>query len=262
MGKLPAIQFYTGDWLKDTELSLCSSSTRGIWIDILCRMHESGRSGVITGTVEQLCRVCRATAAEMSLALDELSQSRTAVVSERNGIYTIINRRMKEEDAERKATQQRVQKFRKSKNVTNGNGNVTGAQSPVNKGDKKDITNMKRKSNGDVTPYSSTSSTSTTISSSNEKEIGGGKPPPTAANSPPDVQGESGKAYLERKQREHPLLDVRAVYDEFLSKCGSERYPNLKNTRRHFDKWLEDEDIPLDVPSEGKSIVPGIGKVK
>lgn len=49
--KLPALQFYVGDWQKDLNLRRCSHGAKGVWIDTLCLMHESGERGVlITGT--------------------------------------------------------------------------------------------------------------------------------------------------------------------------------------------------------------------
>src|SRR5688500_14639992 len=95
--KAPAFQFYPGDWLKDPQLSMCSPASRGVWMDLLCAMHELGRSGQVTGTVDQLCRLCRCTAAEMSAALTELESTKTASVSERNGVVTVICRRMQRE---------------------------------------------------------------------------------------------------------------------------------------------------------------------
>lgn len=135
--KLPAFQFYTGDWLKDPQLSMCSPSTRGIWVDLLCAMHELGRCGQVTGTVEQICRPCRCTSAEMSAALAELDSTKTAIVSERNGFVTVTCRRMNREYKERIATNSRVRKHRGSP----------------------DVTEEKRRSNN---PSSSSSSTSTT----------------------------------------------------------------------------------------------------
>lgn len=38
--KRPAFQFYPGDWLRDTALRSCSVSARGLWIEMLCLMHE------------------------------------------------------------------------------------------------------------------------------------------------------------------------------------------------------------------------------
>lgn len=47
IGKLPAFQFYTGDWLKDPGVRALSPLERGIWFDMLCFMHESERRGAL-----------------------------------------------------------------------------------------------------------------------------------------------------------------------------------------------------------------------
>lgn len=112
MSKPPAFQYYTGDHFKDPQLSMCSLATRGVWFDFLCAMHECGRSGQVSGTVEQLSRIARCTTAEIRVALDELKLTRTAEVSERNEIVTVINRRMKREARERLMTNERVKKHR------------------------------------------------------------------------------------------------------------------------------------------------------
>tara|TARA_Y100001938_G_scaffold121729_1_gene169595 strand:- start:146 stop:853 length:708 start_codon:yes stop_codon:yes gene_type:complete len=46
-GKLPAIMFYPGDWMKDPALRATSLFARGLWIDLLCLMHESPRRGYL-----------------------------------------------------------------------------------------------------------------------------------------------------------------------------------------------------------------------
>ncbi len=38
--KRPAFQFYPSDWLSDTALRMCSEGARGIWMDMICYMHE------------------------------------------------------------------------------------------------------------------------------------------------------------------------------------------------------------------------------
>jgi len=45
MAKLPAFQFYPGDWMKDPELRSCSIFARGLLVDILCLMHEANPRG-------------------------------------------------------------------------------------------------------------------------------------------------------------------------------------------------------------------------
>jgi len=43
--KLPALQFYTGDWRKDPGVQALDHELKGIWIDLLCIMHESPERG-------------------------------------------------------------------------------------------------------------------------------------------------------------------------------------------------------------------------
>jgi len=44
-GKLPAIQFYPGDWKKDAGVQSLSFHDRGVWFEILLLMHESPERG-------------------------------------------------------------------------------------------------------------------------------------------------------------------------------------------------------------------------
>lgn len=48
MAKLPSFQFYPGDWLKDPNLRRCSKAAKGMWIDMLCLMHENDERGVFS----------------------------------------------------------------------------------------------------------------------------------------------------------------------------------------------------------------------
>lgn len=94
MASQPYLALYTGDWKKDPELSMCFAATRGIWIDLLCSIHD-GRIGQVTGTAEQLSRLGRCDAASMTAALHDLQANRAANISERDGVFTVICRRMK-----------------------------------------------------------------------------------------------------------------------------------------------------------------------
>jgi len=95
--KYPHMQFYTGDWLKDPRLSLCHPASRGIWIDLLCAMHELDRSGELRGTTEELSRLARCSTVELEAALTDLQNKSAAEVIQRNGSCVIANRRMKRE---------------------------------------------------------------------------------------------------------------------------------------------------------------------
>lgn len=95
--KFPWMQFFCGDWLKDPRLSLCSPATRGVWIDLLCAMHENNRVGELRGTHEQLARIARCLPVDLAHALTELQTTEAADVTERNSVVTVTNRRMKRE---------------------------------------------------------------------------------------------------------------------------------------------------------------------
>lgn len=93
--RLPFMQFYVDDWITDPALSMCSPTTRGIWIDLLCAMHRLGRAGEIVGTDDQIARLCRCSTEEARVAIAELEQTGAADVSRdcRHGV-AIRNRRM------------------------------------------------------------------------------------------------------------------------------------------------------------------------
>jgi len=86
--KLPAVMFYTGDWLKEPTLRATSLAARGLWIDMLCFMHESPRRGYLMLTKDvpmQACHLARAAGTDLDtceILLGEL---------ERNGVLSIID---------------------------------------------------------------------------------------------------------------------------------------------------------------------------
>ena len=43
--KLPALQFYTGDWRKDPCVQALDHEHKGVWIDLLCIMNETSERG-------------------------------------------------------------------------------------------------------------------------------------------------------------------------------------------------------------------------
>lgn len=45
--KRPSFQFYPSDWLRDTALRSCSTGARGLWIDMICYMHEGNPYGYL-----------------------------------------------------------------------------------------------------------------------------------------------------------------------------------------------------------------------
>lgn len=104
------MQLVTGEWKKDPALSACSAATRGIWIDLICSMHDAEQCGRLSANKEILARYGRCSVQELDAALVELRVTKTADVTFRNGIVTVTNRRMRREFEIREAA--RLRKWR------------------------------------------------------------------------------------------------------------------------------------------------------
>lgn len=48
MAKRPSFQFYPADWRSDPDLRMCSGPARGLWLEMLCLMHEGEPYGFLT----------------------------------------------------------------------------------------------------------------------------------------------------------------------------------------------------------------------
>lgn len=113
--------------MKDPAVSALSPAARGIWWDIICVMHEAGRSGVLTGSRASLSRLARCSTDELGSALNEFAVCGTCDVQECNGLVTVVCRRMKREAESRKNGAERVEVFRAKQA---GNAPVTPEVTP------------------------------------------------------------------------------------------------------------------------------------
>jgi hypothetical protein len=73
MSKLPAFQFYPGDWRKDLGVQSLNYHDRGVWFEMLCLMHESERRGALMLNGQPMPRI--ALARVLGLPLDELNET-------------------------------------------------------------------------------------------------------------------------------------------------------------------------------------------
>ena len=98
---MPAIMFYTGDWLKDPAVRCCSLKARGLWIDMLCLMYESpirGHLSLASGKpvdATKLARMVGGGVKEVEELLDELYECGVFSKSD-DGI--IFSRRMVQDE--------------------------------------------------------------------------------------------------------------------------------------------------------------------
>lgn len=138
--KRPSFQFYPGDWLNDAPLRMVSIGARGLWIDMLCIMHQGSDYGhlKVNGKVilpANLARMTGTTLRECEGFLEELKSA--GVYSEIDG-GCIYSRRMVRDEKTREA--------RAAGGFKGGN--------PALMGEKK----VNLQSNLEITPSSSSSS--------------------------------------------------------------------------------------------------------
>jgi len=115
MAKLPAFQFYPGDWLSNTRLQVCSMAAQGLFITLMCYMHQSDRYGylLVNGAKpdrKQMMKLTRMNPKSFTHALSELLGS-GVIKEDENGV--LYCRRMIED--------QRLREIRKEAGSKGGN---------------------------------------------------------------------------------------------------------------------------------------------
>ena len=78
--KRPAFQFYPADWRNNAKLRRCSEAARGVWMDVLCVLHDSDEYGVCRWPLVDLAR---AAGANLKL-VKELAQKDVLKGSDKN----------------------------------------------------------------------------------------------------------------------------------------------------------------------------------
>lgn len=177
--KRPAFQFYPGDWQHDAALRSCSVAARGLWIEMMCVMHQAEPYGTLSLNgdaidVQQLARMVGAGAKETARWLAEL-EAAGAFSRDANG--RIYSRRMVRDE--------RVRNVRAEAGKLGGNPDLLGRKDN-HLSTSKDNHQVAHKDKVKPTP-SSSSSSSTAASTSkarSKSEAGAFAPPdwvPTAA---------------------------------------------------------------------------------
>lgn len=63
MSERPALQLYVKDWLTNQKLRRCSPAARGVWLDVICTLHDSeggGDYGIARYSLKELSRAVHA----------------------------------------------------------------------------------------------------------------------------------------------------------------------------------------------------------
>lgn len=127
----PFLKFFPSDWRSDPRLKMCGAAARGIWIEMICLMHEATPYGHLlihgqTPNEAQLASLTGIPAAELSEGISEL---------ERMGVYS----RTKEGVLySRKLVRMEAKSVKARRNGKKG-----GNPSICNKGEKKESVNLK-----------------------------------------------------------------------------------------------------------------------
>jgi hypothetical protein len=109
MSKLPALQFYVGDWRKDAGVQALSFHDRGVWFEILCLMHESEERGklLLNGQAMPDDALARLLGLDKQVLTKTLTTLLTFGVASRDPeTGALMNRRMVRDEEIRKIRQQ------------------------------------------------------------------------------------------------------------------------------------------------------------
>lgn len=136
MSKLPFMQFFPTDWIRDTRM--LSPMARGCWIDAICTMWDSPERGVCHADVTGMSRMWGCTEDETFAVLEEFKRYNTCEVeivgTGCHAAVTLMSRRIVRDENEREQARIRKNKQR-AREAESG------------------VTEKSRAHHGDVTPY-------------------------------------------------------------------------------------------------------------
>lgn len=231
--KRPSFQWYPGDWLSKPEVRACSIAARGLWIDMICLMHEGEPYGHLTirGKVvlpNILARITGTTVEEVETLLAELEGLGVFSRTEDGIIYS---RRMVQDERIRQTRAEGGFKSLDNPNVpkpktTEGIPSVTTS--------KVDLEGIPPETTFDPSPSSSSSS-----SSSEEKEKRSHSRSERSRR--PVVCDDEYLAELQANPA-YQGLDVRRLYQKMVVWCEQKR---KKPTRLRLINWLNHEEQPM-----------------
>ncbi|WP_187612983.1 hypothetical protein [Paraburkholderia sp. 31.1] len=69
--KRPSFQFYPGDWTSNGKLRRCSHSEKGIWIDVLCLLHDQEDYGTVRWPLRDIAQAVHCTLAALRMLADK-----------------------------------------------------------------------------------------------------------------------------------------------------------------------------------------------
>lgn len=103
--KRPAFQFYPADWRRDSALQSCSVAARGLWIELMCVMHDCEPYGVLSvnGKAMSASQLSRLVGEQEKVVTRLLSELEDAGVCSRDEQGRLFSRRMVKDEAVRES---------------------------------------------------------------------------------------------------------------------------------------------------------------
>lgn len=129
MAKQPYIQFYLGDYIKDTRV--LPLNVKGGWVDLILSMWDNDPKGELAGTMDDFARIMNCSKEEAILVIQTLKQKKIFDYTEEpDGHLKIISRKQKK--------MQKLSEIRKNAGKEGGNPNllIQKHKQPPNQKDK------------------------------------------------------------------------------------------------------------------------------
>lgn len=238
MAKLPYMQFYPADYLRDTRC--LSMASRGAWVDILCTLWNAKKRGQKTLSLEGWAGELGKPAAEVSLYLLDLESHEIGkFIHEKDEKITIICRRMVREDRTRRLALKRLHKHRDTSVKRSCNADETPVQRPIYQ--KSEVRNQNQKSEEEVREENT-------------------PPPPTRRTGvgkvafPPDWKPDPEEMQQWKQHGINPFVEFATFRDHALA---NDR--RCKDWKAAFRNWCRKA---ISMKEQKTWPVPGVGSIR
>ncbi len=241
--KRPSFQWYPNDWLSAPDVRACSIAARGLWIDMICLMHQGIPYGhlMLNGKVYlegSLAKISGISETEVKAALDELE---ALGVFSRTPEGVIFCRRMVEDERLRQVRAAGGFKALENPNVPRPKVEEQGIPSSYT-----------------TEEYQQPIPSSSSSSSSSKEAAAARKSSPTRKPRKPTTCDEE---FLEELQRNpgYSGLNVKALYHRMVVWCQNK---GKEPTRARLIGWLNREEKPMTAhisPGGGATPANGAG---
>lgn len=139
---------------------MVTTSTRGIWVDILCYMWDQPVRGQVTGSADDLAKLGNCSAQEFTAFMDEAERYEFVTVTKANNKITLTNRRMFRDHNIREGNRLRQERYRithhSNENITPPSPSTPSpSPSPTPKKQRKNTTSHPPRALPDEAPWPS-----------------------------------------------------------------------------------------------------------